>query len=830
MTSSTSSSRAARAAALLGPALILFIAFLFFNRPETQVVSKAARAMDERFAKAPMDVVITGNSVANRAVDLTQLASVLGTRPDSCHSAHVDASRPPTWYAVLENRIFEKGYRPRLIVVISKLEHMAETRFDGTSSLLTDFMQADDTVIQEKTYGTQIGSRTWYLMKRRRDELKEFLLAGSRNLTVGTLFTRGPGSLTERGERIAIPALEKVFGKEGAVDLTLMMRAVPVAEDSRAREAKGISLADPRDSYIPELVRLARDNGAKIVFVRVPMAPTFNMDPFPAQAEREIIEFFNELGAGWIDLSRLELGSSSFADQAHLNADGRRVFTQALGERLKQMNALEEGPMPRSLAPLVPTALKRVGVPPGIPPLARLAAKKDSTCAWRASIQVPQGISDPELAGTGAGFASPIVLLEDGVPLTPHVDYARFASSCAGAFKHIPDTLQFSPLAADMSTVPNHAYEARYSTDFPMKTEEGQTVWWVYPGTSAQIEFDQVWEAGAFVVSVSALAFGNSGGMPFLQVSGSETVRMSGSGNLFRGEYRGPAPHQPVWSVQVTSPVDGPFLLLRGLTIGEGERASTVLGRSTSEKGVSLLMVGLRKPPVEYTWESAPPRLPGEKAVLYKGMIKIPLKGMEFLLGANIKKVTESKGCNPIELLQNGSPSTLAYTSCSKLMAVETPGWCMGRGGMHIRPDQISELQTSENEWSIRLLENRECADVRFLYPGDRMHIRVRKEVFSVGADLLRVLGHIIEEGEKDAEIHLKLTVRDVTILEESRKMSALKEGLDFDLGGRIPPDETQIELLVTSPADAPYFIMSSIALVESRPFESLGMVAQKAP
>ncbi len=110
-------------------------------------------------------------------------------------------------------------------------------------------------------------------------------------------------------------------------------------------------------------------------------------------------------------------------------------------------------------------------------------------------------------------------------------------------------------------------------------------VYWVYPGTSLTFTFERGWdpEWGDFDVKFDArlVPVGTPErpndlppGLAAVALLGEEA---SASQNRLGLEVAPPAP-DGAWTIDVSSPTDGPYMLIEALTIGNAERALVIAG------------------------------------------------------------------------------------------------------------------------------------------------------------------------------------------------------------------------------------------------------------
>jgi hypothetical protein len=821
MTSSTSSSRLASVLAVVLPLVILGSALLWFNHKEGGQLSAAATQMDNRLAQAPPDIVVLGNSLAERSVDPKLLVDGLQIPDATCQVLNVSQSRPPTWYAVLDNRVYGNAYHPRLVLVIGLIETMFSTDPGSTASVLGDYMDPDDAVIQTKTLGNDVGPLFLYPLRIRRDQLKTAFFADIRDATTGLVFASGKGSLVDRGKVVAEPALGRVFSADGAVDMSRYDRAIPIVDERKAGVKDDQSSISA--SYIPDLVALATSHQSRIVFVQVPLSSAMSSRPRLANVEHDLVEFLNVNGAGWLDLSQIGVPDSGFADQAHLNTSGRQQFTKVLAERLIAMGAMGDRTLARAIVPLHPSRVERIGSPPALPAVGPRLPIPDVPCSWRARLVPALPLDDYALNNAGAGMVSPVQIQEDGAILRPHGKNDELAGECKGVFNIHGDWIRLVPSSArpDPAT---RSYEATLSNAFPMVTQKGDQVWWIYPGTTGRFFFSEPWSdaRGPFSVDATALLFGSSDLPVTLRAGDAEPARFSGGAALARAIFEGDAPRSSNWAIEVASPKNGPYVLLTALSLGQREQVSNLVGHFTGGKGQSLVLVGTPKTPFDFTFDHDPPTLEAGEITPRGSSFSLAVPDYDFLVSSSIHSATDAQGCDPIQLLVDGAAFPVSKSGCEKPKASKEPAWCHAAGYIWFSNPGQPDPRSDGHSYGVGLDPTRKCNNYRMLYPGDTLLATQKKKAFLVGADHVDIRGHRLAASGPDGLLHMKVLAAEKVLLDQKLPMSATTGGIGFDLPGRVDPSDTSLAIELSTPSDAAYYLLVSLALTEERPFEDL--------
>jgi hypothetical protein len=290
---------------------------------------------------------------------------------------------------------------------------------------------------------------------------------------------------------------------------------------------------------------------------------------------------------GCYDLAALEDEQQSLEKEVEVlrrNVEEMRALMQA-------MDALPDGPSAderadddpaNDLARAIPLTVERTGDPPQLPPTGPPERRDNTACGYRFAVPWLEALSDQALEMAGAGRASPLVLTQDGKPLSPHAGPLAFERNCRGAFRHQPRFVFFS--AADAVDNVGGSWALQLSEEVPLPLGNDGEAHWVYPGTELRFAFDAGWRAeawGPMRVTVDArLLYVGSPEAPDALGSGEARIAFldldrSGSDPRLTLTHTPPNPDQP-WVLTVSSPADGPYVLIDTLTLGNDEHSLIV--------------------------------------------------------------------------------------------------------------------------------------------------------------------------------------------------------------------------------------------------------------
>lgn len=356
----------ARVAAVLGPAVVLGAALqllLGFQDAEDEQAAQnagkvvnskvldvgAAAAMDRILAEKEPEILVIGPSYANTDIKPELLAAELGVSRDTIVLLSVPNSVGAHWYTILKYRLLAAGHTPRLVVVVSGLQSMLLTTPLTESSMVNLQVQlppggdpvVDELVQVDHWFG-------WARLREQRGKVRQALFDRLRALPARLLFRADPA-------RAAV-ALQSVFD-DAKIDMSLHGSSSLVALEQTEvdRFYTPDLLPRPADSFLPRTTALVGEAGGRVVWVRPPMSPFIpeHLDDIVLDGvQEEAIALVEERGGVYLDMRALPMSSQMFKNEDHMNTEGSRRFTQALGKALLDLDALQPEADPTRVGPL----------------------------------------------------------------------------------------------------------------------------------------------------------------------------------------------------------------------------------------------------------------------------------------------------------------------------------------------------------------------------------------------------------------------------------------------------------------------------------------------
>ncbi len=788
--------------------------------------------MDQLLAEHEPDVVILGNSLAYEGIDTGALGRALGGR--TVQHLTVFASPPPTWYAVLKNRVLAGGHHPGLVVVVGTPSFFMQTTVDSAMQVegLAQQVGPDEPVIAAKTEGRAVG-RVPDRVRLRTAALRDSLIEA------GRLSVLASGGLTyEAARTTAREASAAVFDAEGAVDPALRRRVVPIVEVGRHRQQR-TSVALP-DTYLPDLVDLAHQLGSQIVFVRAPQPPSSQ-----ARAQRHpewiraMVGYFNEVGAGWIDLTDLGLPESSFKDASHVNKRGRAVFTTALAERLSELGAMGEGPLAKATVPLVVSSVERRGETPPLPPLDPTRAVEEAPCLYRLPAPALKSLNYGTMANHKLLGGEPLTLLQDGQALQLVRSEKAQPEGCTGTWRHVGTDLLVSPRQAPDGVASLHL-EARLDPAPFVANPAGTRRWhWLYAGTALSFHFADgggtaarplVARALVDVMAPRALATQESppAWLVARDMQGRELGRQAFSAppaaapGILAAELAVSAASGP-FDVELVADADMPAATVAALGMGDAADALTWL-IGTDDRNVSARILGGQRfaPEIEGPRPQLAARATVEAAGGLTDVGRILLPALSGVSDSSVYAATGKPKCSPLMVTEDGEPLD-GHHRCAELRTdtADRGAWCHDGKRVLLRARDGSAPADNGHTYSVELDPAQACGGARWLYPGQVMSRTVGRRELSalrLGADTLVVDVHAMPGATRaPGSIHLRLLDNgDVALDADVRPDQLDGQPLRLPLSSTVTRATRKLELRLEAAADAPISLVNLALLQRS--------------
>jgi len=294
-------------------------------------------------------VVFLGNSILGRAVDMDlweELVDVPTLKMNSSGSASA------MWFILMKNVVGQARPRPELAVVFFRDVYLTEPAFRvyGEYEKRIFFYAADEEIELNRILYHQGADRADFFLRR------HWSLYQRRSAVRSTLedrFKYGLVGWVTGEEPDKIETSVAATFDEGEMDATAVEQAHRGAELQVDSDAHFDLPGRVGYSFLPGLVREAKRKGIRLVLCRMRTARNARGEPkgkYEEAAERYLPAYTEALrdyaeteGLGWLDFSAEDsLLLEYFERGDHFNAEGGRVFTRLLAERLRdELDRLE---------------------------------------------------------------------------------------------------------------------------------------------------------------------------------------------------------------------------------------------------------------------------------------------------------------------------------------------------------------------------------------------------------------------------------------------------------------------------------------------------------
>ena len=349
MNSSTSSSdRLRRVFGLLAWPLAAALMVLGLHEIGNRMVNASTRLgarVAEVQAAGVGEVVIFGNSIARKALDLKRLGDVFAPTKRASSFAS-DGNNLPHWYALLVGEVYERGHRPEVIVIY------ANKGVHGLTIMETPEAEADffglrassHPLLVENYFQGKPQAQRWQRIQASRFQLREALLDGvverGTAAFMGIWLDSGGGTRGYARQELEMASQSILFSPDAQAKRTVL------PNQNQTGDRKGIEKERDEPTLLlsgllPHFVALAQTYGARTVLVRAPMHPRVRPLCSARTGLDHFVESLGGLPVDVVDLSYLHIPSEHFTSSSHLKPVGQPMATDALAQALIAVNAFD---------------------------------------------------------------------------------------------------------------------------------------------------------------------------------------------------------------------------------------------------------------------------------------------------------------------------------------------------------------------------------------------------------------------------------------------------------------------------------------------------------
>lgn len=286
------------------------------------------RQMGLELQRARPRVLILGNSLATTNIEPRVVARQLGLKPHKVVVFAVPNAVSSHVYAILKNRVFARGYDVELVIVMSSLRSMltVEPYSEASRQNLVVQLAPEEPILEQHVQRDLSWLETW---NHQRLLWRQAGLDGLRDASVA--LTLGGNAEASMGRVFHFTNLNSVLteGSSPIVD-------VRGAND----ELAVLELPTPEASLLPELGRLIRDNGARLLMIRSPASPQTPIersDWVPEGTSEAVEAMLAAQGHRFLDRYEHEMPADQFENLRHMKLGGSYHFTHAIADDLREV-------------------------------------------------------------------------------------------------------------------------------------------------------------------------------------------------------------------------------------------------------------------------------------------------------------------------------------------------------------------------------------------------------------------------------------------------------------------------------------------------------------
>jgi hypothetical protein len=277
-------------------------------------------------------LILLGDSTLIDGVDENLLAGKAGK---SVYSMGKLGSASAMWYLLLKNNITQASYKPEYVVVVFRNSILTAPGYRVQGNYLTrldEYARRNEPLFIQNSFvklmnPIEIVAEKYFPLYVFRSRMRE--AADKEIRYIGT-------GLIGCNQKCTDNALKKTFAAED-FEPNALVDALNAADELFYTSYQMDFDARVKDSYLPEMIRLAHENGIKIIFVRIKMQKFPGM-PDMTQYLQSMSAYFEKNHVLYLDFGdEPRLTSDYFQDTAHLNEKGKELFTQLLADSLKKI-------------------------------------------------------------------------------------------------------------------------------------------------------------------------------------------------------------------------------------------------------------------------------------------------------------------------------------------------------------------------------------------------------------------------------------------------------------------------------------------------------------
>jgi hypothetical protein len=279
------------------------------------------------------EIILIGDSTLAQSIDMDKLQENL---KKTIYEYTSFGSTSAVWYLILKNSIIASAFPPKEVIIFFRdtMLTAAEYHVDGPFlSLVNDFAGPDDYLVVQLSYINSMSRSEKFINQY-------FPIYGDRNLIKDKIENRLRYSLPQKLFNISKKNIKEetdiVFAAEQKIP-EVYSGYIHSANDE-LYSAKNLNFDKQiSQSYLPEMIRLSKENNIHLVFVQLKTIRFSDEKPPEALLEysQKLQEYLRSQAVGFIDFSEeASLPPNLFSDEIHMNIQGKEIFTAVFSNRI----------------------------------------------------------------------------------------------------------------------------------------------------------------------------------------------------------------------------------------------------------------------------------------------------------------------------------------------------------------------------------------------------------------------------------------------------------------------------------------------------------------
>ncbi len=308
----------------------------FPRSPGPLLDAKVRRNYIDVLVEQEPEIVLMGDSTLVLGIDPDSLAQQTGK---SVYSIGIPGSASALWYLILKNNIAESAYKPKYVLVVFRDTILTAPGYRVHGSyfeLVDEYARRNEPLLIQNSFVNlmnpfEIAAEKYFPLYVARTNIRNGIDAQIRYFSP---------ALFGCDRNCTDYAMGDIFS--GAdLEPQALVNAVAAAEGYLYTSDQMDFPAQLSRSYLPEMIRIAKENNIQIVFVRIKVESAGSR----IENSTPMLSYLDSL-ANYLETENiplLDFGSDPrlthnlFRDSIHLNEQGQIVFTEMIADELKDI-------------------------------------------------------------------------------------------------------------------------------------------------------------------------------------------------------------------------------------------------------------------------------------------------------------------------------------------------------------------------------------------------------------------------------------------------------------------------------------------------------------